>query len=118
MVRYSFQDAADEEKRALTDIGAAGGHSPRCASAIRQRARHSTIGLVDAVLDHAGLERRSLHERLAYDDLIPGDDLGLVVEAGARNRPILALVGPIARAARLLIGEELTNSARPDDFRT
>jgi hypothetical protein len=31
----------------------------------------------------------------------------------------LALVGPTARgAARLLIGEGLTTSARPDDFRT
>ena len=32
--------------------------------------------------------------------------------------PRLALVGPTVRgAARQLMGEELTNSARPDDFR-
>ena len=38
---------------------------------------------VDAVLDHAGFERRALHERLPDDDLVPADDVAFGVDPAA-----------------------------------
>src|ERR1019366_3328233 len=64
---------------------------------VGQRACPFDHSLVDTVFQHGALERRAPYERLADNDLVPGDDIAICIE------PALQVVheyGAVAAAAK------------------